>query len=51
MGSECEEVKRQLNLYRLGRLTEAEKAQVESHLLVCPECGFLLTLVPSLTQD
>ncbi|HVM32640.1 MAG TPA: zf-HC2 domain-containing protein [bacterium] len=51
MGSECEVVKEQLNQYRLGKLSEAEKAEVESHLLVCPECIFLLTLVPSLNQD
>jgi hypothetical protein len=51
MGSECEAIKQQLNLYRLGKLTEAEKAEVESHMLVCPECIFLLTLVPAYNQD
>jgi hypothetical protein len=51
MGSECEEVKQQLNLYRLGKLTEAEKAEVESHMLICPECIFLLALVPAFNLD
>ena len=51
MGSECEEVKEQLHLYRLGKLAEAEKAEVESHMLVCPECIFLLALVPAFNQD
>ena len=51
MGSECEAVREMMNLYREGRLTEVEKAEVESHLLYCPECIFLLTLVPSFNQD
>jgi hypothetical protein len=50
MGSECEEIQMQMNLYRQGKLDEAEKAHVESHLLFCPECIFLLTLVPSMSE-
>ncbi len=51
MDENCERIKRLLNEYRLGTLGEKEKAEVEYHLLTCPECIFLLTLVPSLSPD
>ena len=51
MDENCQRIKKLLDLYRVGRLTETEKADVEYHLLVCPECMFLLTLVPSLSLD
>ncbi len=51
MDQNCEKIKRMLDLYREGKLSEAEKADVEYHLLYCPECVFLLTLVPSLCLD
>lgn len=51
MATECEKMKEQLSLYRAGRLTEAEQAEVEAHLLTCPECIFMLTLVPAFHQD
>jgi hypothetical protein len=51
MDENCQRIKRMLDLYRIGKLTEEEKADVEYHLLYCPECIFLLTLVPSLNAD
>ncbi len=51
MDQNCEKIKKMLDLYREGKLTESEKADVEYHLLYCPECIFLLTLVPSLCLD
>jgi hypothetical protein len=51
MDENCERIKKLLNEYRLGILDEVKKAEVEYHLLVCPECIFLLTLVPSLSPD
>ncbi len=51
MNENCERIKNLLNEYRLETLGEKEKAEVEFHLLVCPECIFLLTLVPSLSPD
>ena len=51
MDENCQRIKRMLDLYRIGRLTEEEKADVEYHLLYCPECIFLLTLVPSFNAD
>lgn len=51
MDENCQRIKRLLDLYREGRLTDVQKADVEYHLLVCPECIFLLTLVPSLNPE
>jgi hypothetical protein len=51
MDENCRRINNLLDLYRAGRLTEEEKADVEYHLLYCPECMFLLTLVPSLNSD
>lgn len=51
MDENCARIKRMLDLYRLGKLSEEQKADVEYHLLYCPECIFLLTLVPSLNAD
>ncbi len=51
MDENCQRIKRLLDLYRDGGLTDEEKADVEYHLLVCPECIFLLTLVPSLNAE
>ncbi len=48
MDENCNRIKNLLNLYREGKLNDAQKADVEYHLLYCPECIFLLTLVPSL---
>lgn len=48
MDENCEKIKKMLDLYREGKLTDSEKADVEYHLLYCPECIFLLTIVPSL---
>ena len=51
MDENCVRIKRMLELYRDGKLTDEEKADVEYHLLYCPECIFLLTLVPSLSLE
>lgn len=51
MDENCQRIKKLLDLYREGKLTDVQKADVEYHLLVCPECIFLLTLVPSLNTD
>ena len=51
MDDNCLRIKAQLDLYRAGKLTEEEKADVEYHLLYCPDCIFLLTLVPSLSVE
>lgn len=51
MDENCTRIKRMLDLYRLGKLSDEQKADVEYHLLYCPECIFLLTLVPSLNAD
>jgi len=51
MDENCTRIKRLLELYREGRLGEEQKAEVEYHLLYCPECIFLLTLVPSLSLE
>ena len=51
MDENCKRIKRLLELYREGRLNDEQKADVEYHLLYCPECIFLLTLVPSLGAD
>ena len=51
MNENCERIRNLLDEYRLGTLDEKEKAEVEFHLLVCPECIFLLTMVPSLSPD
>ncbi len=51
MDENCLRIKKLLDLYREGKLTDVQKADVEYHLLVCPECIFLLTLVPSLNSD
>ena len=51
MDENCTRIKILLDLYRAGKLTEEQKADVEYHLLVCPECMFLLTLVPSLSSE
>ncbi len=51
MDENCERIKRLLDQYRLGTLGDKEKAEVEFHLLTCPECIFLLTMVPSLSPD
>ncbi len=51
MDENCTRIKRMLELYREGKLNEEQKADVEYHLLYCPECIFLLTLVPSLSLD
>jgi len=51
MDENCNKIKKQLDLYREGKLTDAEKADVEYHLLYCTECIFLLTLVPSIGSD
>ena len=47
MDENCERIKKLLELYREDKLNDDEKADVEYHLLVCPECIFLLTLVPA----
>ena len=47
MDENCGRINRLMGLYRAGKLTEEEKADVEYHLLCCPECIFLLTLVPA----
>ncbi len=51
MDENCQRIKKLLDLYRDGRLTDEQKADVEYHLLYCPECMFLLTLVPSLNPE
>jgi enoyl reductase-like protein len=51
MDENCERIKKLLELYREDKLTDDEKADVEYHLLVCPECIFLLTLVPAYSPD
>ena len=51
MDENCRRINRLLDLYRAGKLTEVQKADVEYHLLYCPECMFLLTLVPSLSPE
>jgi hypothetical protein len=51
MDENCMKIKKMLELYRAGKLTDEEKADVEYHLLYCPECIFLLTLVPSYGAD
>ena len=51
MDENCKRIKNMLDQYRVGRLTDAQKADVEYHLLYCPECIFLLTLVPSLSYE
>lgn len=51
MDENCNRIKKLLDLYRADQLTDAEKADVEYHLLYCPECIFLLTLVPSIGHD
>ena len=51
MDENCKRIKKLLELYREGRLNDAQKADVEYHLLYCPECIFLLTLVPSLSPE
>lgn len=51
MDENCQKVKKLLDLYRADKLTNAQKADVEYHLLYCPECLFLLTLVPSLSPE
>ena len=51
MDENCKKIEKLLDLYREGKLEDSEKADVEYHLLYCPECIFLLTLVPSLGAD
>lgn len=51
MDEKCIRIQRLLDLYRAGKLREEEKAEVEYHLLYCPECIFLLTLVPSFSIE
>ncbi len=51
MNENCERIKNLLDQYRMGNLGDSEKAEVEFHLLTCPECIFLLTMVPSLCPD
>lgn len=51
MDENCQRIKTLLDLYRAEKLTDDQKADVEYHLLTCPECIFLLTLVPSLSPD
>lgn len=51
MDENCMRIKKMLELYRAGKLTDEEKADVEYHLLYCPECIFLLTLVPTYGAD
>ncbi len=51
MDENCRRIEKLLDLYRDGKLTDVQKADVEYHLLVCPECIFLLTLVPSLSPE
>ena len=51
MDENCTKIEKLIDLYRAGKLTESEKADVEYHLLYCPECVFLLTLVPSLSPE
>jgi hypothetical protein len=51
MDENCKRIKDLLDLYREGRLNDQQKADVEYHLLYCPECIFLLTLVPSLNLE
>lgn len=47
----CDQIREFLSDYREGKLEDAEKAQVEMHLLYCPECNFLLTMVPALEPE
>ena len=51
MDENCQRIKNLLDLYRAGKLTEEQKADVEYHLLYCAECIFLLTLVPSMSLE
>lgn len=51
MDENCHRIILLLDLYRAGKVTESQKADVEYHLLYCPECIFLLTLVPSLNPE
>jgi hypothetical protein len=51
MDENCTKIEKLIDLYRAGKLTDAQKAEVEYHLLYCPECIFLLTLVPSLSPE
>ena len=51
MDENCHRIGRLMDLYRAGKLNDREKADVEYHLLYCPECMFLLTLVPSLSNE
>jgi hypothetical protein len=51
MDENCERILKLLDLYRAGKLSDEQKADVEDHLLYCPECIFLLTLVPSFSPD
>jgi Putative zinc-finger len=51
MDENCGRIRKMLGLYRAGKLPEDQKVDVEYHLLTCPECIFLLTLVPSLDPE
>jgi hypothetical protein len=51
MDENCHRIKKLLDLYRAGKLPDDEKADVEYHMLYCPECIFLLTLVPSIGPE
>jgi hypothetical protein len=51
MDEKCIKIQKMLDLYRDDKLTDEEKAEVEYHLLYCPECIFLLTLVPSFSFE
>jgi len=47
MDENCERIKKLFSLYCDGKVTDAERAEVEYHLLYCPDCIFLLTLSPA----
>lgn len=51
MDENCHRIKKLLDLYRAGKLPDDEKVDVEYHMLYCPECMFLLTLVPSIGPE
>jgi predicted anti-sigma-YlaC factor YlaD len=47
----CGMIRYMLEAYRNGDLTEEQQAAVLHHLMHCPECMFLLTLVPVLAEN
>ncbi len=51
MDKHCKEIKHMLYLYRAGRLSEEDMAQVNQHLVFCTDCTYLLVLDPAFSEQ